>query len=510
MESTYEGGRQWFKENIFKFYKEGSEFDNRVKRAYRFNHTREVVDLINKYLFRGKVSRIEDDAPPSVREFWRNVDGKGQNIDEFMKIVSKKSSIVGRPWIVVDNRQTELDENASKADEEPNSIYAYAIMPEMVLDMSWDEDGNLNWILIQEAYRDDKDPYENDGETYLRFRLWDRENSTLISRENPKSKTSKYVSEVTPHNLGVVPVIPADNVISDEKYSSPALINDIAYLDRAVANYLSNLDEIIQDQTFSQLAIPAQAILPGDVGPDGEDEHAQLIEVGTKRVFTYDSEHGSVPMFLSPDPRQAQLILSAIQQIINEIYHSAGLAGERTKQDNAKGIDNSSGVAKAKDFERVNSLLIAKADSLESIELKIAYLVALWAGEEDSIEEDNELVTYPGTFDVKSLFDEFDIATQLSLLQVPESIRGIQMEEMAKKLFPSASKKVREEIKAQILEWVERMKEQKELSMEGLQASVDMSKDEGLRDRETSGDRQSATKQREANRVSESDQANGQ
>ena len=49
---------------------------------------------------------------------------------------------------------------------------------------------------------------------------------------------------------------------SESPYFSPSLIDDIAYLDRAVANYLSNLDAIIQDQTFSQLAIPVQSLLP--------------------------------------------------------------------------------------------------------------------------------------------------------------------------------------------------------------------------------------------------------
>src|SRR5690554_2811612 len=53
LESTYGGGRAWFDKHIFKYFKEGDdEFKARVIRAYRFNHTREVVDLINKYLFR--------------------------------------------------------------------------------------------------------------------------------------------------------------------------------------------------------------------------------------------------------------------------------------------------------------------------------------------------------------------------------------------------------------------------------------------------------------------------
>ncbi len=30
------------------------------------------------------------------------------------------------------------------------------------------------------------------------------------------------------------------------------------------------------------------------------------------------------------------MIITTIQTVINEIYHSVGVAGERTKQDNAK------------------------------------------------------------------------------------------------------------------------------------------------------------------------------
>ncbi|MCV5137544.1 hypothetical protein OFB61_23255, partial [Escherichia coli] len=122
---------------------------------------------------------------------------------------------------------------------------------------------------------------------------------------------------------------------SESPYFSPSLIDDIAYLDRAVANYLSNLDAIIQDQTFSQLAIPVQSLLPGD------ENHTKVLEMGTKRVFTYDSEGGNQPFYLSPDPKQAQMIITTIKTVINEIYHSVGVAGERTKQDNAQGIDNS-------------------------------------------------------------------------------------------------------------------------------------------------------------------------
>ncbi|MCY1299084.1 hypothetical protein D9M70_485990 [compost metagenome] len=249
------------------------------------------------------------------------------------------------------------------------------------------------------------------------------------------------------HNLGVVPVVLADNLISDDEYVSPSMIDDIAYLDRANANYLSNLDAVIQDQTFSQLAMPAQNVLPG------EDDYNKLLEMGTKRMFLYDGEGGAAPFYLSPDPKQAQLILQVIEKIINEIYHTVGLAGERTKQDNSAGIDNSSGVAKAYDFERVNALLTAKADSLEVVENKIAYLVALWNGEESQIKDDQDLVTYPDTFDVRGLYDEFDIAARLSLIQAPESVRREQMKAVVDKLFPQLADDLRKKIEAELKDW---------------------------------------------------------
>jgi hypothetical protein len=96
-----------------------------------------------------------------------------------------------------------------------------------------------------------------------------------------------------------VPVLPGRHVIGDNRYTVAGLINDIAYLDRAVANYLSNLDAIIQDQTFSQLAMPAQACCRAT------DKYEKLVEMGTKRIFLYDGEGGAKPEYLSPDVKQA-------------------------------------------------------------------------------------------------------------------------------------------------------------------------------------------------------------
>lgn len=445
LESTYEGGREWFKKNIFRYIKEGdTEFGERIERCYRFNHTREVVDLVNKYLFKQQVAR-KDDAPEYLKSFWEKATKDGESIDELVRQISKKTSIHGRVAIVVDSNAVEGEVlSVAEARRSDKRLYAYIVGPKQILDYSFGESGELNWILLSEYGRDDEDPFTSSGEEIMRWRLWDK-NSWWLFEEVVISKRKREIRMVDSgdHNLGIVPVVLADNINSEDRYHCAALIDDIAYLDRAVANYLSNLDAIIQDQTFSQLAMPAQNVMPG------EDDYTKMLEMGTKRVFLYDGEGGAQPFYLSPDPKQAALIIDAIAKIINEIYHTVGLAGERTKQDNSVGIDNSSGVAKAYDFERVNALLAAKADALELTENKIAKVVAAW----NDAAEDDDFVHYADDFDTRGLYDEFDISAKLSLVQAPPEVRREQMKMLVKKLFPQASKAMLAKVEGELKEW---------------------------------------------------------
>ena len=447
LEDCYEGGRGWFEDNIFKYMKEGDvEYKERIKRAYRFNHTREVVDLVNKYIFKMPITRNEDDAPAYIEAFWKSSTRNGRPIELYAREFSLRSSVFGRVWVVIDST-AKLTNGApvlSKADEKNNDfrVYSYIVDPRSVLDYSYDENGELNWILIHESARDDEDPMNSSGKEFSRYRLWTKTEWFLFKEIKVRNKISIELDSSGTHSLGVVPVVEVDNSFTDDSVV-PALIADIAYLDRAVANYLSNLDAIIQDQTFSQLAMPAQNLTPG------EDTYTKMVEIGTKRIFLYDGEGGAAPFFLSPDVKQAELILSAIHKIINEIYHTVGLAGERTKQDNSMGIDNSSGVAKAYDFERVNALLANKADALEVAENKILKIVAMWHGETIS----NDLVKYPDTFDVRNLSDEFDIAMKLSLIEAPIELRREQMKAVVEKLFPKIPADLKARIDAELETW---------------------------------------------------------
>jgi hypothetical protein len=451
--ATHDGGRDWFLTNIFRYLKEGNrEFRDRLRRAYRFNHTREVVRLVTKYIFKSGVIRNLEETPKELRRFWKHTTVKGAGIDEFMRRASDLASIYGRVWLVVDSDVpadvlTRADEQSGRS-----RLFAYTVTPEDMLDYAWDDHGELLWALWRVTYRDDADPVLSSGAVLPRYMLWTREGFAVLQEHAGRRREERQIEviRVGDNPIGQVPLVPLDEQESDDPYDVPGLIADIAYLDRAVANYVSNLDAIIQDQTFSQLAMPGQGLLPG------EDAYNKVLEMGTKRVFIYDGEASSGPEYISPDASQAQVILGTINKIIAEIYHSVGLAGERTKQDNAVGIDNSSGVAKAYDFERVNSLLAGKADVLERAEDRLLALAALWIGVKLPRGEDDEvkdLVKYPDSFDVRSLYDEFEIAENLALLEAPDEVRREQMRTLVAKMFPRHPRAKLEAMEKDVAAW---------------------------------------------------------
>jgi len=444
---TYDGGRKWFECNIFKYIKEGDcEYKERLERAYRFNHTREVVDLVNKYIFKAEVSRKED-AEDYVKKFWANATLQRRDITSFMAIASALSSIYGRVWVVVDTNTPDGIITQADARKIDSRTYCYTVAPQDVLDLSFNlDDGELNWIKVREFHRDDSDPFAYSGLTHQKIRLWTRNEWYLYSLDNVTYGVSKKfeLEDSGTHDLGIVPVTYLDHHETENPYTSTPLIADIAYLDRAAANYLSNLDAIIQDQTFSQLVIPAEALALSDSEENNLGQ--KLLEFGTKRIFLYAGDSNNTPEFISPDPKQAQVILEMVNKIISEIYHSVGMAGERTKQDNAIGIDNSSGVAKAYDFERMNAMLATKAQALEFCENRIVRIVKAWNGEDVDIQDVQDYVHYSRDFDVRNLGSELDIANNLAIIDAPKALRKEQMTTLVEKLYPHLSKKVKDDI----------------------------------------------------------------
>src|SRR6185369_4451537 len=158
------------------------------------------------------------------RQFWASATQNVASIDTFMRYSSTKASTFGLSYIVVD--ATAAGEILTKADEKAAKlrVYAYIVKPQDMLDISFDDQGVINWCLIREVFRDDGDPLTSSGECAYQYRLWMRDMWQVYRVKKEGRKQVIYLHSEGANEIGVVPVIKLDNVDSDDKWTAPSLI----------------------------------------------------------------------------------------------------------------------------------------------------------------------------------------------------------------------------------------------------------------------------------------------
>jgi hypothetical protein len=219
------------------------------------------------------------------------------------------------------------------------------------------------------------------------------------------------------------------------RYRAIALTEEIAYKDKAVANFESCLSNVICDQTFSQLAIPDAGLI-ASTEKNAEGRREKMIKMGTKRIFLFNDKAQHAPHFLSPDASQGQLILEAIDRLRKQIFEDALLDTEGSqRKPGAKTATEASF-----DFEKLNSALCEKARGLEAAERQLAELVCLWTRTPYEPDDVATWVVYPRRFNVKALADELQEA--LTVKQVGDlgpTFWQRYLEGLVRKLLPDVS-----------------------------------------------------------------------
>ena len=210
-----------------------------------------------------------------------------------------------------------------------------------------------------------------------------------------------------------------------DKYDGTSLINEAAYIDRAIFNNVSRLSQIIEDQTFSQLIMPVEAATLTD-----DEYKADAYDTGTKRILLFSAAAALAPSFISPDAQQAELILQTIKDQINQLYNSLGLQSEVKDSSSAE-----SGSAKEYSYSRLNASLSTKAERLEELEYKLIDALSGWM----DFKLDMEII-YPESFDVKTLQQEILYAQELLLLEVSPTFQKELHKRIVVKALPKSSK----------------------------------------------------------------------
>lgn len=391
---TAEGGMDYYDndENLFTHRLEGQagDYEDRLKRVYYLNYSSLVCAIYADYIFREVVRRV----PDPYLDGWRlSVDGKGTDIDTFMNHVSYLSSVYGQCHIIVDSPHVDdvdVPLHVYKSNKERYDPYAVIVVPEDLRDWSLDEFGNYNWVLIRNRGYDDSNPnaIRQDDTTYRligrdKWELYDKNGRKIRGGDNP---------------LGQVYMTTCYNSDTNMDIIGDSLIKDISRINRIIYNWCSNIDEMIERQTFSQLVMPEDPNAELHEANEGGDP---LMAVGTSQIFTFPATAGHPPAFISPDRQQIDAIWKMIQQHVDKIYELAGLG---TVGSQSKFLSQRSGISQAYQFLSINSSLARKAKKLETTENAIERFVLEW----QDADEPEELVEYPSQFDTLSLTETMD------------------------------------------------------------------------------------------------------
>ena len=228
------------------------------------------------------------------------------------------------------------------------------------------------------------------------------------------------------HDLGEVYIVTAYNSDSNIDLIGESLITDISRINRIIYNWCSNVDEMIERQTFSQLVMPDD---PQD-DLDRKDENAgSLRTLSTASIFTFPKDSGQPPQFISPDRQQIDVIWKMIQNHRDLIYELAGLG---TVGSSSKFLSQRSGISQAYQFLSINSSLAKKAVRLERAENEINRLVLMWK-EQDDMEE---MVEYPVEFDVLTLTETMESTFQIAAQNFSETLNIELLKALARKAAP--------------------------------------------------------------------------
>ena len=346
----------------------------RKKLAYYLNYTGPIVNASVDPIFRDTIKREYKDTE-KFKVFLEDVDRKGTSLQEYMRQQATLAKLYGVMYIIVNNV---VEFGESVADNVKNRALPYltAVEPHHITDWQFDEKG----ILIKFAYKDVI--YDADRKKQTRYYIWTPTNWQVLDENGNQIKDGT-------HNIGRIPVVQWFGRSSKKTdILPPAEFLSIAQTNYHMYHLCSLLTQILNNQTFSVLTMPADGSAPD-------------VTLGTNNMLLYPQESSHAPAFIAPDKGPAEVLMAQIDRLIKEMYRMSGI-------DSVVGVEQSkSGVAKQWDFERTNQRLADFSVQCEEAEKDIIGLYELWAKENVGYE-----VEYPRDFQINDVTESLSQAQQ--------------------------------------------------------------------------------------------------
>lgn len=426
---SYAGGDVYLRgSHLIQYPKESTVgHEARKKRSVYFNHVQPLADMLAGFIYSRKIER----KIPTQLQYMVEQASKRKSLDSFIQTVAIHS-LLYTCGILVDS-PSDAGEYLTEADrqEAGKNPYCVLYMPNRIRDFYCDDEGCLEWVLLDNSTTDASDPLKP-GMIKKVYRLWTRTEIIDYNIEIKNNQSEAQEIARREHTLGVVPFIFVNWRDVDEDYICETPFEDIALLDRQIYNCLSYLDEMLAAGTFKMLFFP--------VGSK-EDIPQAVIDagVGGSSFVVFNMESKSPPFFAGHTLDDVAPFVSAMQMYMGEIYSKVGLDKDQEK------LYVQSGVAKDLEFQKCEAMLRLGAKQLEQTEKKIFELAAMWTGgTADGVE-----ITYGVDFQSDRIDDQLTRLYTLSM-QPFEKLKKASLKKIVGMVLADLPEQDRTEIIAEI------------------------------------------------------------
>ena len=373
----YKGGRYLQEYNL----ELENEFEKRLQFTPLDNHCRNIVHIYSSFLFRVAPTRqlgsLEDD--PTVPMFLQDADLEGRSYNALLREVQTYASVYGHCWLLIDKPNSNARTRAEELQQEIRP-YMNIYTPENVIDWDWERAASgkyyLSYLKIREHRSREKDVY----------RIWYLDRIDTVELQRMGAKEPKLIDSV-PNPLNQIPAVCLYNQRSYDRGIGVSDLTDVADLQRAIYNELSEIEQLIRLSNHPSL------VKTRDV--DASAGAGAIIELPD------NVDPALKPYILQPSGQNLDSVLKTIQTKIDAINRLTHVGAVRSTSERTV-----SGVALRTEFQLLNARLSEKANLMQLAEEQIWRYYAKWQDKAF----DGKII-YPESFDLR------DWATDLEVLQ---------------------------------------------------------------------------------------------
>lgn len=450
--AAYEGGPEFAcARNIFKHQRENpDDFSDRTRRVHYFNYCEPLTDFFTNFIFTETIQRDGGSNADFYGTFIADVNKKGDNITDYMKMVSDDMQIFGMSYTLVDTPAEVAADGDVLTQQDIDDLglrpYWVLIKPDEITD--WDTD-DFERVTYGKRIQMTTDRSTESIRSVEKYTEWYPDRTVITLVDATSYSQPNIISKNTyPNALGMIPLVCVRYKRSKRyPYMGNSFLRDFAYNNREVMNYTSLLQEFLYRQCFNILAKESDTSLPMR---DQEDNIT-----GTSNVLEFP-KGAQAPSYISPPIAPATFIQSERERIISEMY-------KRASQDTMNELFNgekSSGFSQSQSFSKTVPFIATRADTLEKAEVALMTLTMkligeVWDGK----------IKYKDRYELTNITDAIAQLTMIFKdLQMPsetfvkEEFKRL-IQELDGKLTPETMAKVLKEIDdMDYTDWQETMK----------------------------------------------------